>query len=226
MIICAKCEYKNIEGSVFCQQCGSRLTSSTETRVNASGGSAGFVNQQQNKFSPVNKKVFTKGPFVKSNALDPLETERPDLFTAFLILNYVVVLIIGLSSFLIFNSPALIFLILILLAGIYFWLVFSLQHYDNTARAIYLLLITFGLVFILFGVNVVVLKILSIAIVGFSFYILIFHKPTVKLFKGSEVGRAYNTVKNKDTSGRTVRDIDGHELAYFEQNVMQGNKGG
>lgn len=186
MIICVKCEYENDDNALFCQQCGSRITYSNQVKAND---------------TVTTPEVFNKQPVNQSFNPNNLEYKQPVVFTIFLLFNYLIVGILGLFSVLFVAYP-LICIIFLVLAGLFFWFVSSLQHYNNTARVVYLVLDIIGLILSLISGNFIVLP-LGLAM----FYVLRFHESTLDLFH--EVRKQNkNRIKNHTLNSSLDNEID------------------
>ena len=184
MTYCQACGTQNDSNALFCENCGTKLKKDTNT-----------PNQSPQYSTPNNN--YPQGPwpyYVKQNYPNATNTyyntygnRRTTEMTVVLVLLYIEVAILGLLTFIVFVISPLLGAILFIITGLFFWLFYSVQRYNNTARIIALIIIALGLLSSLQTLNFI-----SIAIGIFEFYVLAFHQPTVNLFMKQRFTPNYN----------------------------------
>ena len=185
MNICVFCEEWIDSDAVFCPFCGAKITyAQTNNRFQAPQ----VLNQNYNTNPPIRPNYPPSYNSFQYNSPNYKLKERTTGLTVVLVLNYIGIAILGFASFLLFMLSPPIGLILILIDGLYFWLIYELQQLNNTARGIYLALSILGLI-----LNFLSLNIIGLAITIFDIYILAFHQPTIDLFNDPYDHNYYST---------------------------------
>ena len=180
MNICVYCEQAIDDDAVFCPFCGAKLTYVQPSNRNNVSNSQFRSNQPLRPHYPA-----AYNPYQNMGANYQYNPRTSEL-TILLAINYVGVGLLGLVSTLLFVLLPPIGIITFVFTGLFFWLIYSLQQYNNTARIIYLILSVIGLV-----TNLISLNIIGLLISIFAIYTLGFHQPTMDLFSGQYSNHPY-----------------------------------
>lgn len=180
MNICVFCESEIDDDAVFCPSCGARITYGRGAQVNGMNASFGRPNQQYNANYSTSQNSFNSYNAYNYPSSYPQYKERTTELTIILILQYLAVIVLAIVSIIAFLLFPPIGILVAVLTGLFYWLTYELQNYNNTARIIVLVLSALGLI-----MDIITFNIISIVIGIFIIYALAFHQPTINLFEGN-----------------------------------------
>ncbi len=177
MLICVFCEQEIDDDSVFCPYCGSKITYGRNSRSNSlQENSRGSNRRFYANSSSYQNNVTGYNSYQYSNTNSQWKFRTPAL-TAVLVINYIGVALLAFFSLILFAVIPVVGIIFLGITGLYFWLNYALQEYNNKARIITLILNGLGAL-----VSLVSFNIIGLAIALFEIYVLAFHDPTLELF--------------------------------------------
>lgn len=190
MPYCQSCGTMQDSDALFCSNCGDYLKSSTagSNHPNQYASSSNSYSQPP-KIGFVNQNTgysgYQRDNYNQNNFQSNIKTRTTEL-TLVLVLQYIGAGILGFISLLFFAMSPIVGLIIIILAGLFFWLIYSVQQFNNTARWIMIILIALGLLDSLSGFNII-----GLALGALQIYVLAFHEPTVRLFTNNQASNNY-----------------------------------
>jgi hypothetical protein len=117
-------------------------------------------------------------PFHVKKGMNSNDIERNSLITLLLLINYIILLFLGIDTLFAFIFNPILGFLLLIVSIAFFLLIINVQGYHNTSRFI----LAFAML-ILFSFSIISLNFLGIFIGLFEIYVLVFHQPTDILFK-------------------------------------------
>ena len=185
MLICVYCDAEIDDDSVFCPSCGSKITYGRTSQIsqtsNAYSSAPRVLRVSNDQYNSYNSSYQNYNNNYNQNSYrntDYQLKERTAGLTIVLVLNYIGIAILGLLSIILFLVNPFVGLIFSGFTGLVFWLIYSLQEYNNTARIIFLVLVILGSI-----INLTTLDIIPLLIGLFEIYVLAFDQQTVELFE-------------------------------------------
>ena len=167
MNICPYCETQLDSDAIYCTNCGTKIN---QNKVYTNTGISSSTDSNNNSHVYI--------PYQHRYRLD----KRTSELKIVLVLEYfLLVNVIFASLAILVVNPGLGF-IAIVVSGLYFYLVYLIQQFNNTARIVLIILLVIGLL-----VTIVSFNIIGIAFCIFQIYALGFHKQTIDLFSKKEL---------------------------------------
>lgn len=164
MRYCTNCGTSLDSDSLYCTNCGTKTNQSKIDATTTTGLSS---------LTSTSSNLHNYIPYQDRYQLDKRTAELKII----LIVEYFLLATVIFSSLLLLIAVPFLGLALLVLSGLYFWLIYSLQQFSNIARIITIIFSILGLVLSIPGINFV-----GIVFCIFQIYALGFHKRTIESF--------------------------------------------
>ena len=187
MTYCPSCGTSQETDAFFCSNCGTRMNTNASTFNNKdlhSNSTNGI--QYLSQYNHLNRYESYKNVNPPPISFEKRTTE----LTIVLVLQYIGLAILFLLAMTVFIAVPIAGIFLFVIVGLDFWLITSLQGFSETARIIMIILLVLGLFFSFSPINI-----LGLLFSCYQLYVLVFHQPTIALFKktirNDRISRSY-----------------------------------